>query len=162
MTPPGRSAAIPPVPDVEALLANLYGATHAVRDHLRSELVRTGLSPPTFWALHHIVTGGPRNVGQIAAACVVTSANASTAAEDLVAADLVRRARAGGDRRVVLLTPTPRGRSVHRAVCERVSRRLATSLDGFSPADLDTATRVLRRLSRAGAALPPEAEVLAA
>ncbi len=145
--------ATPPVQDVEELLASLYGATHAVRDRLRDELERTGLSAPTFWALHHIVTEGPRNVGQVAAACVVTSANVSTAVEDLVAADLVRRARADGDRRVVLLTPTPRGRSLHRAVWERVSQRLATSLTGLAPAELDAATRVLHRLSHDGAEL---------
>lgn len=145
-----------------SLLEALFGATLTARTVLRDELEREGLSTPMFWALHRVIGEGPLNVGQIAAACVVTSANVSSAVDDLVRAGLVARERPPQDRRVVLLRATPRGRSAHRSVWSRVASRVDASTRGLSLADLAAAARVLRRLAPTpdGPAVAPE--VLAA
>ncbi len=162
MTVPETTSPKAGTADVEELLAGLYGAAHAVRDHLRDVLDRVDLSAPTFWTLHYIVVGGPRNVGQVAAACVVTPAQVSNAVEELVAEGLVRRERATRDRRVVVLSPTPRGRTLHQTVWTRVSSRLAERLGGLGADEIGTATHVLHRLTRPPPPPAPHREAVAA
>ncbi len=133
----------------EALLVEaLFNASRVVRHRLRPELEHEGLSAPMFWALHQLVGDGPMNIGQIAAACVVTPANVSAAADHLVAAGLVERRPAPRDRRVVVLTATPRGRALHRAVWTRLARVLLRSMEGVASSDLTATVRFLDRLAR--------------
>ena len=134
--------------DAEALLVEaLFNATRTFRHRLRPALEGTGLTSPMFWTLHHLVLDGPRNVGQLADLCVVTPANVSALAEQLEEAGLVARSSAPNDRRVVVLRPTARGRSAHRAVWARMGQLLVGSLAELPAADLEAATRVLARLA---------------
>jgi len=131
----------------ELLLETLVNASRAFRHRLRPELEREGLTSPMFWALHQLVIEGPLSVGAIAGACVVTSANVSSAAEQLEEAGLVVRSSSAPDRRVVMLTATPRGRALHRSVSRRLALVLVNFLDGVPSEDLEAAVRVLERLA---------------
>jgi len=136
--------------DAEALLVEaLFNATRTFRHRLRPALEGTGLTSPMFWTLHQLVLDGPLTVGHLADACVVTPANVSATAEQLEQAGLVARSSAPHDRRVVVLSPTARGRSAHRAVWTRLGRLLGASLSELRAADLDAATRVLAHLAGA-------------
>jgi DNA-binding MarR family transcriptional regulator len=131
----------------ELLLQTLVSAARVFRHRLSPELEREGLTSPMFWALHQLVLEGPLSVGGIAGACFVTSANVSAAAEQLEAAGLVIRHSSAPDRRVVMLTATPKGRALHSAVSRRLARVLVASLVGVPGSDLEAAVRVLGRLA---------------
>jgi len=145
---------VPALPREELLLEALVNASRVFRNRLRPELEREGLSSPMFWALHQLVTDGPLSVGAIAEACVVTSANVSSAVEQLEGAGLVVRHSSAPDRRVVVLTATPHGRALHRSVSRRLARVLVESLDGLPSSDLAAAVRVLERLAGSPARPP--------
>jgi len=159
--PSARPRTHEPAPRREELLVQgLVHGSRALRHLLRPELERQGLTSPMFWALHQLVLDGPLSVGALADACIVTSANVSAAGDPLVAAGLVARHEAARDRRFVVLTATPRGRSVHRAVWNHLGRTLVASLEGVPSADLEAAARVLERL--AGSVAPGEGSALEA
>ena len=132
----------------QLVLEALYGATRAFRDRLRDELERERLSVPMFWALHHVVSDGPKNVGEIAEVCLVSSANVSFAVDDLVRDGLAVRERQEKDRRVVVLSATPRGRAVHRTVWTNIGRLFARSSDDLPASDISAAARVLNRFAQ--------------
>lgn len=134
----------------ELLVEALFNASRAFRHRLRPELERERLTSPMFWALHQLVIEGPLSVGEIAGACVVTSANVSSAAEGLEEAGLVVRHSSAPDRRVVRLTVTARGRALHRAIWNRLARVLVEPLEGVPSGDLEAAVRVLGRLAGTG------------
>jgi DNA-binding MarR family transcriptional regulator len=131
----------------ELLVQGLFSAARSFRHRLRPELERENLTSPMFWALNRLVVEGPMSVGAIADACIVTSANVSSAAERLETAGLVVRHSSAPDRRVVTLTVTPRGRSLHRAVSRRLARALVDSVEGLPSRDLEATVRVLGRLA---------------
>jgi len=132
----------------QLLMEGLVNAGRVFRHRLWPELERERLTSPMFWALHQVVLDGPMSVGQIAGACVVTSANVSAAVDRLEAAGFVVRRSSSPDRRVVTLTATSRGRAVHRALADRIARGLLRSLDGLPARDLEAAARVLGRLAQ--------------
>jgi len=132
----------------QLLMEGLVSASRTVRHRLWPELESEGLTSPMFWTLNQLVLEGPMNVGQLAGACGVTSANVSAAVEGLEAAGLVVRRSAAPDRRVVTLTSTARGRSVHRAVWQRLAHNLLHALDGVPTRDVETTARVLARLAQ--------------
>ncbi len=151
-----RSAPAASVSREERLADGLLAAARAIKHRLRPELEREGLTSPMFWALNQLAQDGPLSVGALAGACIVTPANVSATADDLEAAGLVLRGSSSRDRRVVVLSLTPRGRALHRAVARRLATILLGSLKGLPASDLDASVRVLARLS--GLASGPLAE----
>ena len=160
-TSPRVLLAHPALPREELLLEGLVQVSRIFRHRLRPELEREGLTSPMFWALHELVLEGPLSVGGIAGACVVTSANVSAAAEALEQAGLVVRHSSAPDRRVVMLTATPRGRALHRNVSRRLARTLLEAVEDLPASDLEAATRVLGRLAGGPGRSSPVPEVAA-
>ena len=146
MPVPGTRANLGPVLREERLAEELFAAARAIKHRLRPELEREGLTGPMFWALNQLVLDGPLSVGALAGACVVTPANVSAVADDLEAAGLVARGSSARDRRVVVLTVTPRGRAMHRTVSRRFADVLLETTRGLPASDLDATGRVLSRL----------------
>jgi MarR family transcriptional regulator, organic hydroperoxide resistance regulator len=145
----------------ELLIEALFAAARSIKYRLRPELERQGLTYPMFIALNQLVLDGPLSVGALAGACIVTPANVSAAADDLERAGIVARSSSPTDRRVVLLTVTPRGHALHRALSRRLGQVLLGSMRGVPTSDLAATGRVLARLaSTAGSAGPsPLAEL---
>ncbi len=140
--PAERSSTIP-----RSVFTSIYHAAHALKLSLRPELERERLTTPMFWTLHELANDGTMSVGEIATACAVTSANISGAIEELVQAGLVERSTSPKDRRIAMLTATPKGRGLHRAMWDRAVERFLTPLEGVPRSDLEATARVLERWS---------------
>src|ERR1051326_8399243 len=97
-------------------------AIHALR-HVRREDPATGLSAARLSALSVLVFGGPRTLGELAAAEQVRPASITRIAQSLVEDGYARREPDESDRRVARLSATPKG----RRVIDRKSTRLNSS-----------------------------------
>src|ERR1041384_6572471 len=88
-------------------------AIHALR-HVRREDSATGLSAARLSALSVLVFGGPRTLGELAAAEQVRPATMTRIAQSLVEEGYARRAGDPADGRVVRLSATAKGKRVMR------------------------------------------------
>ena len=106
-------------------------AIHALR-HVRREDPATGVSPAQLSALSVLVFGGPRTLGEVAAAEQVRPATMTRIAQALVEDGYATRKRDPDDGRVVRLTATAKGRRVMRQGRERRVANLARLLGRLS------------------------------
>src|SRR5204862_3557768 len=113
-------------------------AIHALR-HGRREDPATGVPPAQLSALAVLVFGGPRTLGELAAAEQVRPPTMTRIVQALEVGGLVRRERDADDRRVHRLHATANGRRVMQRGRERRVANLATLLDRLS---LDEIARV--------------------
>jgi DNA-binding MarR family transcriptional regulator len=107
-------------------------AIHALR-HVRREDPATGLSAARLSALSVLVFGGPRTLGELAAAEQVRPATMTRIAQSLVEEGYARRATDPDDGRVVRLSATPKGRRVMQQGRERRVANLARLLGRLAP-----------------------------
>ena|SRR5437773_2766453 len=106
-------------------------AVHALR-HVRREDPATGVSPAQLSALSVLVFGGPRTLGELAAAEQVRPATMTRIAQSLVEGGYASRKRDPDDGRVVRLTATAKGRRVMQRGRERRVASLAGLLGRLS------------------------------
>ena len=106
-------------------------AIHALR-HVRREDPASGLSAARLSALSVLVFGGPRTLGELAAAEQVRPATMTRIAQSLVEDGYARRGADPKDGRVVRLSATPKGRRVMRQGRERRVSNLARLLERLS------------------------------
>lgn len=117
--------------NVEAADRFHSAAIHALR-HVRREDPATGLSAARLSALSVLVFGGPRTLGELAAAEQVRPATMTRIAQSLVEDGYARREGDPNDRRVVRLSATAKGRRVMQAGRERRVANLAGLLGRLS------------------------------
>jgi len=110
-------------------------AIHALR-HVRREDPATGLSAARLSALSVLVYGGPRTLGELAAAEQVRPATMTRIAQSLVEEGYARREADPADGRVVRLSATPKGRRVMQKGRERRVTNLARLLGRLSPEEV--------------------------
>jgi len=126
-------------------------AIHALR-HVRREDPATGVSPAQLSALSVLVFGGPRTLGEVAAAEQVRPATMTRIAQALVEDGYATRKRDPDDGRVVRLTATAKGRRVMRQGRERRVANLARLLGRLSADEIarvhDAAELVERALAQ--------------
>ena len=126
-------------------------AIHALR-HVRREDPATGVSPAQLSALSVLVFGGPRTLGELAAAEQVRPATMTRIAQSLVEDGYATRKRDPDDGRVVRLTATAKGRRVMRQGRERRVANLARLLGRLSADEIarvhDAAELVERALAQ--------------
>ena len=109
------------LPDVE-LSDHLHSAAlHLLRRVARVDAA-TGMSPARLSALSVLVFGGPRTIGALAQAEGVTPPTMTRLVAGLELDGFVTRAPSPGDRRAVVLSPTPAAR---RLLVDARERRLA-------------------------------------
>lgn len=118
--------------NVEAADRFHSAAIHALR-HVRREDPATGLSAARLSALSVLVYGGPRTLGELAAAEQVRPATMTRIAQSLVEDGYARREADPADGRVVRLSATPKGRRVMQTGRERRVTNLARLLGRLSP-----------------------------
>src|ERR1700758_1842514 len=106
-------------------------AIHALR-HVRREDPETGLSAARLSALSVLVFGGPRTLGELAAAEHVRPATMTRIVQALEGEGLVRREADPDDGRVTRLHATPKGERAWWRGRERRVATLATMLTGLS------------------------------
>ncbi len=149
---PGR----PPAPDLETaeIATRLHSAAIHLLRLLRREDDATGISAPLLSALSVLVFGGPRTLGELAAAEQVRPATMSRAVDALAAAGLAERSPDPGDRRVACIRATAAGRRMLDQGRRRRVAALTRRLEALSRADrarLAAAVDVLGRVLREGA-----------
>jgi DNA-binding MarR family transcriptional regulator len=110
-------------------------AIHALR-HVRREDPATGLSAARLSALSVLVFGGPRTLGELAAAEQVRPATMTRIAQSLVEGAYARRETDPADGRVVRLSATAKGRRVMQQGRERRVASLASLLGRLPDAEI--------------------------
>jgi DNA-binding MarR family transcriptional regulator len=105
--------------------------------HVRREDPATGVPPAQLSALSVLVFGGPRTLGELAAAEQVRPPTMTRIAQGLEAQGLVRRVRDRADARVHRLQATAKGRRVMQQGRERRVGNLAALLDRLSPLEVE-------------------------
>src|SRR3954452_19445758 len=125
----------PRMSSVEAADRFHSAAIHALR-HVRREDPATGLSAARLSALSVLVFGGPRTLGELAAAEQVRPATMTRIAQSLVEDGYARRETDTADRRVARLSATAKGKRVMQRGRERRVANLAALIDRLSPVEV--------------------------
>jgi DNA-binding MarR family transcriptional regulator len=118
------------------LADRLHSASIHLLRRVRSADRETGLSPQRLSALSVLVFGGPRSVGDLAAAEQVSAPTISRLVTGLEKQGLVRRRRSGEDQRVCFLEATPAGRAILEQGRRRRIEALATLLTGLAAKEI--------------------------
>jgi DNA-binding MarR family transcriptional regulator len=126
-------------------------AIHLLR-RLRVVDRASGIGPAQLSALSVLVFGGPRSLGELAAAEQVRPPTMSRVVAGLVRAKLARR-HTGEDRRSILIEPTASGTRILTEARKRRVATLAAALRSLSPRELkklndfaETIQQVLQKL----------------
>jgi DNA-binding MarR family transcriptional regulator len=128
-------------------------AIHALR-HVRREDPVTGVPPAQLSALSVLVFGGPRTLGELAAAEQVRPPTMTRIVQGLEAAGLVRRERDSADARVHRLRATATGRRVVQRGREQRVQKLAQLLARLAPAEMERVREAAELVERALARQP--------
>jgi len=128
-------------------------AIHALR-RVRRDDPETGLSAARLSALSVLVFGGPRTLGELAAAEHVRPATMTRIVQALEEDGLVRRESDSADRRVTRLQATAKGERVMWRGRERRVANLATLLSGLSAQEISQVHRAAKLVERALAEQP--------
>ena len=128
-------------------------AIHALR-HVRREDPVTGVPPAQLSALSVLVFGGPRTLGDLAAAEQVRPPTMTRIVQALEDEGLVRRASDPRDRRLVRLQATARGKRVMAQARDRRVANLAALLGRLSPVQVERVREAAELVERALAQQP--------
>jgi len=138
-------------PAAERLRLDVAQRVHSTAVRLlrlvRLQDAKTGVGPARLSALSVLVFGGPRTLGELAAAEGVKAPTMSRIAEALVESGLVRRRRPAADRRTVRLDATEAGRKLMLAARDRRVGLLAGLLSDLSANELEALAEASRLLA---------------
>jgi DNA-binding MarR family transcriptional regulator len=124
-------------------------AIHLLRRVRRLDLA-LGLTPARLSVLSVLVFGGPKTLGELAAAEQVTAPTMTRLVAGLERDQLLRRAPDPHDRRIVRVTATPRAARLMQRGRQARIHDLTTTLASLSPDELaivGRATEILRDLN---------------
>ena len=142
----------PATPDVLAIADRLHSAAIHLLRRVRKQDVATGQGPARLSALSVLVFGGPKTLGELAAAEQVRPPTMSRIVAGLARSRLVNIIADPRDARRMQIRPTNKGvRLLHKGRQMRIAY-LASHLDSLAPADLaklDEAVEILKRLLKA-------------
>lgn len=128
-------------------------AIHALR-HVRREDLSSGLSPARLSALSVLVFGGPRTLGELAAAEQVRPPTMTSVVRALEAGGYVRREPDPADARVTRVSATKQGELVLRRGRRRRVERLAGRLASLEAGEVATIRAAAELVERALAQEP--------
>jgi len=112
-------------------------AIHLLRSAARSD-TQSGQGPARLSALSVLVFGGPKTLGQLAAAERVKPPTMSRIVAGLRQSGLARIQNDGSDARKISITVTPKGARLLQQARRRRIQALAESLKRLTSADLET------------------------
>lgn len=134
----------------DAIALRLHAAAIHLLRRLRREDEALGISAARLSALSVVGFGGPRTLGELAAAEQVRPPTMTRLVAALEADGLVERARATDDKRAVRITITEKGRRILERGRRRRTALLAEALHALSDDDLallERASLLLERLT---------------
>jgi DNA-binding MarR family transcriptional regulator len=139
-------------PDVLAIADRLHSAAIPLLRRVRKHDVTTGQGPARLSALSVLVFGGPKTLGELAAAEQVKPPTMSRIVAGLARSRLIKITADPRDGRRMQIRPTNKGvRLLQKGRHLRIAD-LASHLDALAPADLaklDEALEILKRLLEA-------------
>lgn len=135
----------------EELASRLHSASIRLLRLLRREDEASGITGPRLSALSVIVFSGPLTMAELAAAEQVRGPTMTRVVDALVADGLAEREADAGDRRVVRVRATDRGRALLESGRRRRVRALTERLGRLADSErraLDRAAELLERVTR--------------
>lgn len=137
--------------DLFQLLRYSHIFSAAVREVLESNLIREAsplsLTISQFHMLKVMALNGTHQVGELASFLGVSPPAATRNIDKLERLDLVVRTGSKGDRRVTLLSVSPKGREVVERYEEIKAERLSPVLEKFAPEEIEQFSGLLKRFS---------------
>jgi DNA-binding MarR family transcriptional regulator len=140
--PPGRA---------EQVADRLHSASIHLLRRVRRQDDASGVTAPHLSALSVLVFGGPKTLGELAAAEQVTPPSITRIVRNLEADGLVERETDAGDRRVSRLHATEKGRAILLEGRRRRIADLAARLQGLTDDELsalEAAAGIIERVLR--------------
>lgn len=110
-------------------------------------LTKGRLTLPQFWALERLSGAGPCPMHDLAAALSMKNPAATMMADRLEQLRLVRRVRDPGDRRVVQVELTPRGRTIVRQVHREKRRGMTAMFRALSASEREQYLGLMEKLA---------------
>ena len=135
------------------LFVVLARAHTAVDDQMALSMSQLGLTNTEFAILEVLHHKGPLLLGEIQRKILVTSGGITYLVDRLTEKGLVKREECPSDRRARYAVLTPAGDALIRRIFPDHARRIAEAMSGLTPAEQDTATRLLRKLGLAAAGM---------
>ena len=135
------------------LFVVLARAHTAVDDQMALSMSQLGLTNTEFAILEVLHHKGPLLLGEIQRKILVTSGGITYLVDRLTEKGLVKREECPSDRRARYAVLTPAGDALIRRIFPDHARRIAKAMSGLTPAEQDTATRLLRKLGLAAAGI---------
>lgn len=130
-----------PEQDLYLLLTDLF---YLLDDTDRQFFGEFGLSTRQFWALHHLSETDSLSMIDLSRLLFTDKSNITAIADRLEGADLIKRTPAPQDRRMILLSLTPKGRQRHEEVFAAHQDRIRAIMGG----DEATLRQVIESLER--------------
>lgn len=135
------------IPTPEEVADLLHTTTRRIRHAFHHDLEPMGITPGQWRALRTVAWfGDPVRMSDLADRLGIARRSATSVVEELVAQGLLARGDDPGDRRSVVVEPTPDGRRVLEEVRERRRRTTAQALTGLSNDELAMLADLLRRI----------------
>lgn len=131
-----------------SVIEQIRVVARSVQVALADSALRAGLSQGDFQALVRLVVADGLTGAALRRILRVSSSSVSELADRLERAGMIVRARRPSDRRVVVLTPTRRGRRVVDRALAPVLSTMAGVVRGFKEAELDVVSRFLDDVDR--------------
>jgi MarR family transcriptional regulator, 2-MHQ and catechol-resistance regulon repressor len=130
-------------------------AMRALTRYATAGIEDTGLGLSDFGVLEVLLHKGPLPVNTIGPTVDLTPGSISIAIDRLVAKGLVSRAESADDRRVRIVTLTPRGRELIVSAFRKHSGQMKRVFSELSPAELRGLEVTLKRVGKRAGALSP-------
>jgi DNA-binding MarR family transcriptional regulator len=133
----------PALDELRTALSQMFGAERRLRgrDHAPGELTHAHIR-----SLHALHDAGELTAGQLAKSADLNPASVTAMLDQLEDSEIVSRSRSTTDRRVTIVSLTPKGRKL---LADKTAKWLGmwrSHLEGFSEDELETATRVVREI----------------
>ena len=142
----------------------LMKAFHAAAKYLYAGLEETGIDDTDFRILEVLLNKGPLPVNTIGPKVNLTPGSISTAVDRLVERDLVSRVESPEDRRVRVVSLTPKGKELIGPIFRKHAAEIRRVFDAASPKELRALEATLKKIGkradslRAGANPTPRRE----
>jgi MarR family transcriptional regulator, 2-MHQ and catechol-resistance regulon repressor len=121
---------------------------HAATKYLYAGLEETGIDDTDFRILEVLLNKGPLPVNTIGPKVNLTPGSISTAVERLVERDLVSRIESPEDRRVRVVSLTPKGKDLIGPIFRKHAAEIRKVFADASPKELQTLQATLKRIGK--------------
>jgi DNA-binding MarR family transcriptional regulator len=143
-TAPAETELSPGLEALRTALSQMFGAERRLRgrDHAPGELTHAHIR-----SLHALGEQGELTAGQLAKSADLNPASVTAMLDHLEQAGIVARARSTSDRRVTIVSLTPKGRQLLADKSARWRAMWLERLGRYSDAELEVASGVLRDIA---------------